>query len=92
MSKLFQNNKEELATYLKSVHVQSNIEQNLIDNAISQLSNKVAVPTVLQQLSHGFWELTIQGHLSKEGLDLYTKLQRPDFASDFGRSFNLWIQ
>jgi len=80
-----------LIAYLESFDLQPNVENDLLKNALTQLNNKQSEQKVLHDLCSGFRDLAIAQNISKDGLALYTQLQKPNFSSDFARSFNLWI-
>ncbi|WP_349551465.1 hypothetical protein [Leuconostoc pseudomesenteroides] len=83
--------KQSMISYLSSIDLKSPIEQQLLQNAINKLEKKQDETRVANELGSALTRLALKQEISQQGLDLLTQLQKPNFASDFGRSVNLWF-
>lgn len=80
-----------IKSYLHSFTLTSTAEKNTVKHAIDQLHAKVDETRVLSELCSSLRTLAVKQEISKEGLDLLTSLQKPNFGNDVGRTFNLWF-
>ena len=82
---------ETTLTYLQSLTLSSSTEKAFLDETLRQLKEKQNETRVLAELRSNLTLLAVKQQISKEGLDLLTALQKPNFENDLSRTFNLWI-
>ncbi|MEX0381268.1 hypothetical protein AB3K25_02210 [Leuconostoc sp. MS02] len=87
----FLKKKPDLLSYLETIHLDASVEQALVDRAIVQLKKKTYERRVIVTLASGFRQLALEQKISKAGLALYTKLQKPNIGDDVGLTAGLWF-
>ena len=66
-------------------------EQKIIDMAVERIKNKENEYQVKNDLILSLNKLAIKGNLSKEGIQLLTELNRPNFNEDVAISSMTWF-
>ena len=89
--RIFNKNKQSMSSYLSSIDLKNLTEKQLLQNAINQLEKKQDETRVANELGSTLTGLAIKQELSQQGLELLIQLQKPNFASDFGRNISLWF-
>ncbi|CAM3096144.1 hypothetical protein [Leuconostoc rapi] len=87
----FLKKQQDLLSYLETIHLDAGVEQALVDRAIVQLKKKTYERRVIVDLASGFRQLALEQKISKAGLALYTKLQKPHIGDDVGLTAGLWF-
>ncbi|MGY3743222.1 hypothetical protein [Leuconostoc inhae] len=87
----FFKKQQDLLSYLEAIHLDTSVEQVLVDRAIVQLKKKTYERRVIVDLASGFRQLALEQKISKAGLALYTKLQKPNIGDGVGLTAGLWF-
>ena len=87
---LFKKQQDALS-YLETIHLDASVEQAMVERAISQLKKKTYERRVIVDLASGFRQLALEQKISKAGLALYTKLQKPNIGDGVGLTAGLWF-
>ncbi len=91
LGEFFMKTSKTVASYLQSLTFTSSKENQLIDHALHQLELKQDETKVLSELCANLRLLAVKQQISKEGFELFTMLQKPNFGNDFGRTIKLWF-
>ncbi|CAM3057697.1 hypothetical protein LEGA110927_03585 [Leuconostoc gasicomitatum] len=81
----------DLLSYLETIHLDDSVEQAMVERAISQLKKKTYEHKVIVALAAEFRKLALEQQISKAGLALYMKLQKPNIEDDVGLTVGLWF-
>jgi len=87
---LFKKQQDALS-YLETIHLDASVEQAMVEHAILQLKKKPYERKVIVALAVGFRKLALEQQISKAGLAVYVKLQKPSIGDDVGLTVGLWF-
>ncbi|MDN6968234.1 hypothetical protein FCS83_06640 [Oenococcus sp. UCMA 17063] len=83
--------KQNLQSKLESIQSNKADEKQILELTISRLKNGERDQVVLRDLKQQLRKLALEKKLSKEGLDLFTEMERPNFSEDLATSSTTWF-
>ncbi len=83
--------KQNLQRKLESIRPNKADEKQILNLAVSRLKKGERDQVVLKDLKQQLRKLALEKKLSKETLDLFTEMERPNFSKDLATSSTTWF-
>ncbi|AVI93651.1 conserved protein of unknown function [Oenococcus oeni] len=83
--------KQNLQRKLESIRPNKAGEKQILNLAVSRLKKGARDQVVLKDLKQQLRKLALEKKLSKETLDLFTEMERPNFSKDLATSSTTWF-
>ncbi|MFT8703516.1 bacteriocin immunity protein [Oenococcus oeni] len=83
--------KQNLQRKLESIRPNKADEKQILNLAVSRLKKGARDQVVLKDLKQQLRKLALEKKLSKETLDLFTEMERPNFSKDLATSSTTWF-
>ncbi|MFT8329396.1 bacteriocin immunity protein [Oenococcus oeni] len=83
--------KQNLQRKLESIRPNKAYEKQILNLAVSRLKKGERDQVVLKDLKQQLRKLALEKKLSKETLDLFTEMERPNFSKDLATSSTTWF-